>query len=84
MLQYWNELSREYIDYVKFELSENESSSVELGRPSGGGDEGEEVMVSTLWRVLILHPDNRHEQEEKADTPKQVTMVTVRGRNEGS
>ncbi len=54
VLQWWDVLSRQYVDYVQFGVSENEACQVVL--PEVGREYNPAIKCAAIWRVLIQQP----------------------------
>ena len=60
-LQYWNVLERRFDTYCEFSLSENEATDVTL--PEVTADFNPDLVISGIWRLLVLHPDGNQSPE---------------------
>ena len=55
-LQYWDVLSRQFVTYSMFHVSENDSCDLDLPQPLTPGSHRVKPRMSAVWRVEILKP----------------------------
>ena len=51
MLQYFEETTQEFMDYIDFELSENKETKLEL--PEIKAHNVRDLIIAQTWRVLV-------------------------------